>query len=107
MIALPAFVVPYTFIYDTSLLLMGGVADVVIAVITAFLGVWAIGAGVAGYIRVKISLPFRVLAVIAGILLVIPSLMVSALGLALFAVVYVWNVMVGKKSEAKVSADHQ
>ena len=107
MIALPAFVVPYTFIYDTSLLLMGGIADVAIAVVTAFLGVWAIGAGVAGYIHVKISLPFRVLAVIAGILLVIPSLMVSALGLALFAVVYVWNVMVGKKSEAKVSADHQ
>ncbi|RGY98091.1 TRAP transporter fused permease subunit [Clostridium sp. AM58-1XD] len=104
MIALPAFVVPYTFIYDTSLLLMGSIGAVAIAVITAFLGVWAIGAGVAGYIRAKISLPFRILAVVAGILLVIPNLTVSILGLVLFAVVYVWNFMAGKKVKEAVNA---
>ena len=64
----------------------------------------AIGAGVAGYIRVKISLPLRILAIISGILLVIPNLTVSILGLVLFAVVYVWNFMAGKKAKETVNA---
>ncbi|MEY8338212.1 hypothetical protein AALB16_09340 [Lachnospiraceae bacterium 62-35] len=99
MIALPAFVVPYTFIYDTSLLLMGNIGSIIIAVVTAFLGVWAIGAGVAGYIIAKMNLAFRILSVISGILLVIPNIAVSGLGLAVFVVIYGFNFMAGRKKK--------
>ena len=104
LIALPAFVVPYTFIYDTSLLMIGSAGSVATAVVTAFLGVWAIGTGVAGYIRTKMNLVFRILAIGAGILLVIPQLTVSIIGLALFAVVYAFNLMTAKKEKAQGAA---
>lgn len=104
LIAFPAFVVPYTFIYDTSLLLMGNVGAVTLAVITAVLGVWAIGTGVAGFIYVNMKIPFRIFAVLAGVLLVIPSLTVSIVGLIIFVAVYGLNFISGKKEKAKMIA---
>lgn len=97
MIALPAFVVPYTFVYDTSLLLQGSLVSIVFSIVTACIGVFAVGIGVAGYLKCNMNLFWRVIIVIAGIMMVIPNIWLSLIGLVIFAVVYISNHLRMKK----------
>jgi TRAP-type uncharacterized transport system fused permease subunit len=89
--------VPYTFAYDTTLLLQGGLVNIALGVGTAVIGVFAVGVGVAGYIKCTMNLAWRVVVIAAGIMMVIPSNMLSFTGLVVFAVVYVINHLQMKK----------
>lgn len=86
--ALPAFIVPYTFAYNQSLMLNGSIVNVVISIITAVIGVSSIGMGVAGYIKKELSYIMRVLLVILGVIMVLPSLILSILGAITFIGIY-------------------
>jgi TRAP transporter 4TM/12TM fusion protein len=98
LIALPAFIVPYTFVYNQSLLLMGSTTDVTIAVITALIGVIAIGIGIAGFIKNDLNMFYRTLLILSGVLMVIPEIIVSLIGIIVFAVVYILNTMFLKET---------
>lgn len=87
-IALPGFIVPYTFIYNQSLLLIGATASIVISLATAILGVVAIGMGVAAYARKRLNFVERAIFVAAGVMLVIPNYIWSAIGLVIFVLAY-------------------
>jgi TRAP transporter 4TM/12TM fusion protein len=69
----PAFIVPFLFIYSPSLILIGGTAEIIHAVITAMLGVWLVSAGLAGYFMTRLSLTMRILFVIAGLASLLPA----------------------------------
>lgn len=97
LIALPAFIVPYTFVYNKSLLLMGSTANVIMSVITAIIGVTAIGIGVAGFIKNDLNIFYRLLLILSGVLMVIPEVITSLIGIILFAVVYILNSKILKK----------
>ncbi|HET7911767.1 MAG TPA: TRAP transporter fused permease subunit [Pseudolabrys sp.] len=68
-----AFVIPFLFVRAPSLLLEGSLASIVMATITAVLGVWLICAGFAGYAVRPLSMPMRIGFGIAGLLLFIPA----------------------------------
>lgn len=91
LLALPAFVVPFTFAYDQSLLLMGNPLNVAIAVATAIIGVSLIGMSVAGYVRKTLNMVGRIALLVAGICMTIPSYIASAVGLILALVVVILN----------------
>jgi TRAP-type uncharacterized transport system fused permease subunit len=61
------------FVYAPTLLMEGPVHAVVLATITAALGVWLVSVGVVGYLTRLQSAVERVLYVVAGISLVIPA----------------------------------
>jgi len=97
LIALPAFIVPYTFAYNKALLLVGSMTNIVISVITAVIGVAAIGMGVAGYIKKELSITYRLLLIVAGVLMVIPEYIESIAGIIVFGVIYFLNSRSGKE----------
>lgn len=97
MIALPAFIVPYTFIYNPALLLTGSTVEVIIAAVTAVIGVFSIGIGVAGYIRSNINVFLRFVLLVAGVLMVIPMLLTSIIGTVIFIAVLVSNIVLNKR----------
>jgi TRAP transporter 4TM/12TM fusion protein len=68
-----AYVIPFMFVYAPTLLMEGPVHAVVLATITAALGVWLVSVGVVGYLARLQSAVERVLYVVAGISLVIPA----------------------------------
>jgi TRAP transporter 4TM/12TM fusion protein len=68
-----AFIIPFLFIRAPSLLLEGSVSSVVMAMITAVVGVWLICAAFAGYAWRELSLPMRIGFGLAGLLLFIPA----------------------------------
>lgn len=89
MIALPIFVIPFTFCYNPALLLQGGAAQVVIAVITALLGVFFIDICTVGYLKDKVSVALRGLLLVGGILLLMPQYLPSAIGFVLGSIAFV------------------
>ena len=69
-----AYVVPFLFVFSPSLLLQGDDYVTLAAdVVTAVFGVWLVSAAMIGYFINALSFVMRALAVLAGILLLIPQ----------------------------------
>jgi len=68
-----AYIVPFLFAVSPSLLMYGDPLTIVWSVITAALGIWMGTIGVVGYYSRPIPVLFRILFIIAGVLLLIPS----------------------------------
>ena len=83
MIALPAFIIPFTFCYNPALILDGGLVPIVIGLVTAMIGVCLIDICLVGYIKAPVALPLRLIMLAGGVLLVIPSYLVSLIGLVI------------------------
>lgn len=88
-----AYIIPFLFVTTPSLLLIGETSQVVITVISALIGVWAVSVGFAGYLKNKLNLVFRFGFVIAGGLFLLPNLQggdtpiaLKVTGLALLAI---------------------
>ena len=75
-----AYVIPFFFVFHPELLLIGEPLNIVIAVISALVGVFYLAAGLAGYLFAPISRFNRALLVLAGLCL-IPSPLDSTLWL--------------------------
>ena len=81
MIALPVFIVPFTFCYNPALILDGELLPIVIGLATAMIGVALIDICLVGYIRQPVKLVWRGLMLVGGILLLIPDYIISLIGL--------------------------
>tara|TARA_R110000764_G_scaffold6853_3_gene25222 strand:+ start:18867 stop:20810 length:1944 start_codon:yes stop_codon:yes gene_type:complete len=69
-----AYIIPFLFVTTPSLLLIGETSQIVITVISALVGVWAISVGFAGYFKDKLNFILRVGFVISGGLFLFPNL---------------------------------
>lgn len=84
-LALAGFIVPIVFVYNSELLLIGSVTNIVIAIVTAILGSIVLGQGTGGWSFVNMPLVFRILLCVAAVLLFIANPLISLAGLALAA----------------------
>lgn len=98
MLAVPAFVVPYTFAYNGALLLSGSMFDIVMGVVTAVVGVFFIGVALAGYINRNLNMAARVLMFVGGVLMLVPNLACSIVGLVICILSYLASAGFGKKA---------
>jgi TRAP transporter 4TM/12TM fusion protein len=85
--ALAGFLLPYMFVYNKSLLLLGSWWSVSWAVVTAVIGVVCLGAAVIGYFLKETKLFERILLFAAAFLLIKPGLGTDILGAICVAVV--------------------
>lgn len=88
MVALPIFIIPYTFCYNPALLLEGGLVQIVIATATAMLGVFFINICTVGYLRSRVNVLCRVLLLVGGILLLMPQYLPSLIGFVIGGVAF-------------------
>lgn len=91
LIALPVFIIPYAFAYNTILIfLFNGHSffEIAFAFGTAVAGVVAIAMGVAGYNRRAFIFPVRVLFVLAGVMMVVPFMRVSLIGVVIYGALF-------------------
>ena len=84
-IGVVAFIVPIMFAYDQSLLLVGPVWKVIIAVLTASLGAWCLAVAGEGYLLRNLKWYERIISLAAALLLIYPSANYSVVGGVLFA----------------------
>ena len=68
-----AFVVPFLFVFAPTLIMEGGVIQVLLATVTAIAGVWLASAGMLGYFTRPLGWLMRVVFMMAGLSLLIPA----------------------------------
>lgn len=89
---LPAFIVPFMFTLDlkgVGILLKGSATNVIWTTLTAFLGIAALAGGVENWFFKKTTLYERVMLIVAGLLLVYPTLLFDSIGFGLMVLVIV------------------
>lgn len=79
-LGLVAFIVPFMFAYDHSLLLVGDFSKIIITILRACLGVWCLASAGEGYFFRSMEWYERLIAGIAAILLLLPSGVLSLMG---------------------------
>lgn len=99
LIALPGFIVPYTFAYNQALLLRGGMANIVISVVTAIAGVFFIGVSIAGYIKQKLKMVIRIILITSGTMLIIPNVFISTIALVICLIVFCYYKIFANKEK--------
>ncbi|WP_087972117.1 TRAP transporter permease [Oceanobacillus rekensis] len=82
------FVVPFMFVLEPALLMDGTIVEIIIAFLTAIIGVIALGAGVIGWLRTRTTIPERILLITSGALSMYASLLTSGIGLAIILLVF-------------------
>ena len=78
--ALAGFLLPYMFVYNKALLLMGTLSDIIPAVFTSAVGIVCLGGAIIGYFRRPTRLYEKILLFSAALLLVKPGLLTDAAG---------------------------
>ena len=104
-LAIGAFIIPFVFAYSPSLLLIDTVwYDVILLSITACIGIFGVAAGLSGYFYDDMNILERVMTMVGGLLLIHPGLMTDACGIALVAVVYIFQHFKKKRNTDTVNA---
>jgi len=99
-LAIIAFIVPFIFISSPALVMQGSVVEILIAAITALIGVLCLVGALEGYVFIKFPTTTRVIFGIAAILTIHPGQLTDVIGLALIAVGLV-ICFAARKREAK------
>jgi TRAP transporter 4TM/12TM fusion protein len=86
-VAAPAYIVPFMFVYEPSLLMQGDWTVIVTSTASAVVGTMCLAAGLMGYLRRPCRAWERALLLVAALLLIKPGLVTDAIGLACLGVV--------------------
>ena len=92
-LAIAAFLIPFVFVLEPSLLLQGTITELIPALATLVLGMMVIAAGLAGYFFGRTSALERALLLIGGVLMVYPHVVVSLAGLVLAVIAVVLQLI--------------
>ena len=99
-LAIAAFIVPYIFAMNPSMLLMDqGVLAAVQVIITSCLGIFGIAAALEGYIVTRAPWWQRILLAAGGLCLIDPEFMTDVVGVAVIVVVIVLQIVLRKHSK--------
>jgi TRAP-type uncharacterized transport system fused permease subunit len=79
--ALAGFLLPYMFVYNQSLLLMGSPLKIIMAVFTASIGIICLAAGIIGYLLKETNALERIILLAAAFLLIKPGWITDIIGL--------------------------
>ena len=93
-LAIGAFIIPFVFAYSPSLLLIDTVwSEVILLSITAAIGIFGVAAGLSGYLVAEMNPVERIITLAGGLMLIIPGIATDLGGIALVAVVFLWQTM--------------
>jgi len=94
-LAVAAFIIPYIFVYNPEMLLFGVAEHPIQAVwmvISAIIGIIGLAAGVEGFLLVRMPWFERIIAIVGGLLLVIPGITTDIIGAGLLAIFIVLQI---------------
>lgn len=84
-LAAVAYVLPFAFVYNPALLLMGGLLETVLSVTTAIVGVILLAIGLQGWFFGRMNFLIRIILSVAGIMFIWPWFMADFVGLVIAA----------------------
>ena len=100
-LAIAAFIVPYIFALDPSMLLVNAEPmEVIQIVLTSVIGMLGVCMGLMGYMASNLSMPARVIAVVGGLCMIVPGTASDLIGLAVVGAVTAYSFFVGRREKA-------
>ncbi|MBR6738018.1 MAG: TRAP transporter permease [Clostridia bacterium] len=97
-LAIGAFIIPYIFALNPSMLFINAVwYEVIFITISALIGMFGVSIGLQGYAFGKVPVLLRIVAAVAGLLLIIPETITDVVGLILVIGVCVYSYLTSKK----------
>jgi len=96
------FIVPFMFVFEPSLLMIGPWYEILNSFITATLGTICLAAGLFGYFLREARMWERVLLIAAALLLIKPGIVSDLIGVALLGIVIATQLIAGKKASELV-----
>ncbi len=105
-LAIGAFIVPYVFALNPAMLFIGteSIFEIVLIVITSFVGIFAVSAALEGYIVDKMPWYQRLISAAGGLLLIYPGIVTDTLGLCLVATVIALQIISKRSKNKKITA---
>lgn len=98
-LAIAAFLIPYVFALNPSLLLVGATPLQVITVTaTAFVGMFGVASAVEGYLFAHMNPLVRILSIAGGLMLIIPGIQTDVIGVVLVGLVFAFQKLRSKKA---------
>ena len=82
-LALVIFIVPYMFVYNNALLLVGNVGEILLVCVTAFFGVYALASAAQNYLGGKLPIYLRLALFIGGGCLIYPGWITDMVGIVI------------------------
>jgi TRAP-type uncharacterized transport system fused permease subunit len=104
-LALVEYLIPFVFIYNTSLLFLGPPETILLSFITATIGVSMIGCATMGYLAGPMNPFMRMVLLIGSTMCITPGLRSDAAGLGILALVYAYQKIQARKGsrQAEIS----
>ncbi|MBE6016888.1 MAG: TRAP transporter permease [Lachnospiraceae bacterium] len=103
-LAIAAFLVPYVFALNPSMILMDkGVLNAIMVILTSIIGIFGVAAALNGYVFKKTNIIERILFIAGGITLLIPGTLTDIIGIALVALAIVLQI-IGRNIQRKKNA---
>jgi TRAP transporter 4TM/12TM fusion protein len=103
-LAIAAFIIPYMFVFNPAMLMMGAsIPEILWVVFTAIIGMIAIGAGMIGFWYRKCNWIERLFALATGMLLIFPETITDIIGLVLFGAMVALQLMTRKSEKVAVA----
>jgi len=93
-----AYIVPFLFVYNHALLLIGSWGEIAWVVVTSIVGIVFLSFGLEGYLRKMLNWVQRVMFLAGGALLLVPELMTDVVGVALVLPALLWSLVSAKRA---------
>jgi TRAP-type uncharacterized transport system fused permease subunit len=94
---LVAFIIPFIFIFEPALLMVGSASNILAAFVTAMIGIVALAGALEGWYFRPLGWAFRFLLFASAILMIIPGFHTDLVGLPVFLAITAW-CRFGKRS---------
>ena len=104
-LAIAAFIVPYIFALNPAMLFVNTTAvQVVMVVITSFIGMFGVAAALNGYLFRPMNPLVRLLFAAGGLLMMYPGTMTDVIGIVIFAAAFAWQYLRSRRSAGAAAA---
>ena len=98
-LAIAAFLIPYMFCLNPAMLLIDtNAGEFVVIIITSVIGMYAIAAGLEGYMLTNLNTVFRVILIAAGLMLIYPGTVTDIIGIVI--TVGIFAIQMSQKKSA-------
>lgn len=96
-LALTAFAVPFVFIYQPALMLMGQPHEIIIVIVSVLIGIIGLSGMIEGFLLRDMNVFERILSGVAAVLLIVPEIITSVIGLVLIGFILLRQIILIKK----------
>lgn len=98
-LGIPCYIIPFMFLFNNELLMIGSWTSIIIAVILAIIAIWLLSISIEGYYKEKVNIVSRILLAVSAILLIEPRLTTGLIGLAIAGTIIVPQYIRDKKNK--------